>query len=155
MSNPPLSFTHHDTAIVCIDPQVEVLSERGGAWPLVGESVRENRTVENIERLFQAAKVAGYHVFVSPHYYYPTDDGWHYRDPLGEVMHQNHLFARSNVLGIEGLEGSGADWLPQFKPYINDGKTIVVAPHKLYGPETNDLVLQLRKRGMQRIILAG
>src|SRR5262249_2061269 len=45
-----------------------------------------------------------------------------------------------------GLAGSGADWLPRFKPYIDDGKTVVVAPHKVFGPETNDLVLQLRKR---------
>jgi hypothetical protein len=27
------------------------------------------------------------------------------------------------------------------KPYIQDGKTIVVAPHRVWGPETNDLVL--------------
>ena len=31
----------------------------------------------------------------------------------------------------------------------------MVSPHKIYGPEQNDLVLQLRKRGMDRIILAG
>jgi nicotinamidase-related amidase len=42
-----------------------------------------------------------------------------------------------------------------YKPYINDGETIVVSPHKVYGPETNDLVLQLRKRGIDKIILGG
>jgi len=26
---------------------------------------------------------------------------------------------------------SGADWLARFKPYIQDGKTIVVAPHRV------------------------
>ncbi len=31
----------------------------------------------------------------------------------------------------------------------------MVSPHKVYGPEQNDLVLQLRKRGMDRVILAG
>jgi len=41
-----------------------------------------------------------------------------------------------------------ADWLELYKPYIQDGKTIVASPHKVYGPETNDLVLQLRKRGI-------
>jgi hypothetical protein len=34
-------------------------------------------------------------------------------------------------------------------------KTIVVAPHHVWGPETNDLVLQLRKRKISKIILAG
>jgi nicotinamidase-related amidase len=48
-----------------------------------------------------------------------------------------------------------ADWLDRFKPYIEDGKTIVVAPHRVWGPETNDLVLQLRKRKISKIILGG
>jgi nicotinamidase-related amidase len=30
-----------------------------------------------------------------------------------------------------------------------------VSPHKVWGPQTNDLVLQLRKRGISKIILAG
>ena len=38
---------------------------------------------------------------------------------------------------------------------IEDGKTVVASPHKVYGPETNDLVLQLRKRGIDRVILGG
>ena len=53
------------------------------------------------------------------------------------------------------LGDSGADWLERFKPYIEDGKTIVVAPHRVWGPETNDLVLQLRKRRISKIILGG
>jgi len=150
-----LSFDPKDTAIVCIDPQNEVLSERGGAWPLVGASVTENRTVEHIEQLFMAAKANDYPVFVSPHYYYPTDDGWLFRDPLATMMHVNKLFRRTGMLRTDGLEGSGADWVDRLKPWIEDGRTIVVAPHKLYGPETNDLVLQLRKRRIQRVILIG
>jgi nicotinamidase-related amidase len=38
---------------------------------------------------------------------------------------------------------------------IEDGKTIVVSPHKVFGPQTNDLVLQLGKRGIRKIILGG
>jgi len=54
-----------------------------------------------------------------------------------------------------GFTGSGADWLEVYKPYIEDGKTIVASPHKVYGPESNDLILQLRKRGMDKVVLAG
>ena len=32
---------------------------------------------------------------------------------------------------------------------------MVASPHKIYGPENNDLSLQLRKRGIDKIILAG
>ena len=55
----------------------------------------------------------------------------------------------------EGFANSGADWLDRFKAYIEDGKTIVVSPHKVWGPQTNDLVLQLRKRRISKIILGG
>jgi nicotinamidase-related amidase len=65
-----------DTAVVFIDPQNDVLSERGANWGAVGASVTENKTVENMERIFEAAKSRGYGVFISPHYFYPTDSGW-------------------------------------------------------------------------------
>jgi nicotinamidase-related amidase len=45
--------------------------------------------------------------------------------------------------------------LERYKPYIEDGKTVVCSPHKVYGPENNDLILQLRKRGIGKVILAG
>ena len=39
--------------------------------------------------------------------------------------------------------------------FVADGETIIVSPHKVYGPQTNDLALQLRKRGISRVVLAG
>jgi hypothetical protein len=38
-----------DTAVVFIDPQNDVLSEKGSSWGAVGASVTENHTVENME----------------------------------------------------------------------------------------------------------
>jgi nicotinamidase-related amidase len=94
-------------------------------------------------------------VFVSPHYYYPTDHGWQFEGALEKLMHKIGMFDRKGALTLDAFEGSGADWLARYKPYIADGKTIVASPHKVYGPETNDLVLQLRKRGVDQVILAG
>lgn len=37
---------------------------------------------------------------------------------------------------------------------INDNLYFLI-PHKVYGPETNDLVLRLKKRGIDKVILAG
>jgi hypothetical protein len=51
--------------VVFIDPQNDVLSEKGLAWALVGEGVTENNTVENMERIFKAAKQKGFEVFIS------------------------------------------------------------------------------------------
>jgi nicotinamidase-related amidase len=94
-------------------------------------------------------------VFISPHYYYPHDHRWQMEGALEALMHSIGMFDREDALSLEGFEGSGADWLPQYKKYIDDGETVVTSPHKVYGPESNDLVLQLRKNGISKIILAG
>ena len=70
-------------------------------------------------------------------------------------MHNISIFDRKGALTMEGFKGSGPDWLARYKRYINDGATVVTSPHKVYGPETNDLVLQLRKRGIDKVILGG
>ncbi len=144
-----------DTALVITDPQNDFLSPEGATWGMVGDSVTENNTVENIESLFKAAKTFAIPVFISPHYYYPTDHGWKFGGTLEKAMHEIHMFDRKDPLSLEGFEGSGADWLERFKPYLQDGKTIVTSPHKVYGPESNDLVLQLRKRLIDKVILGG
>jgi nicotinamidase-related amidase len=144
-----------DTAVVFIDPQNDVLSETGASWTAVSASVTENRTVEHMEAIFQAANSNGYNVFISPHYFYPTDDGWKVNGPLEAEEFKTRTFSRSGALTLDGFENSGADWLDRFKPYIEDGKTVVASPHKVWGPQTNDLVLQLRKRGIAKVILGG
>ena len=150
-----MELSRIDTAIVFIDPQNDVLSPKGANWGAVGASVTENKTVENMERIFKSAKASGYAVFISPHYFYPTDSGWAFNGPLETDEFHTHSFARRGPLTLEAFENSGADWLDRFKPYIEDGKTIVVSPHKVFGPQTNDLVLQLGKRGIRKIILGG
>jgi nicotinamidase-related amidase len=150
-----MQINRSDTAVVFVDPQNEVLSESGLAWPLVHESLAENRTIENMERIFQAAKAHGFEVFISPHYFYPTDTGWKFNGALESDEAASGFFARRGILNLSGLDGSGADWLERFKPYIEDGRTVVVAPHKVWGPETNDLVLQLRKRRIDKLVLGG
>ncbi len=158
LPDPGLVIDSGRTALVLTDPQNDFLSPEGVTWGVVGESVTENNTVGNIDALFQAAKQHGLPVFISPHYYYPTDYGWAFEGALEKLMHVILMFERAGPLtveGFEGFEGSGADWLEQYKGYINDGKTIVASPHKVYGPESNDLALQLRKRGIDKVILGG
>ena len=149
-----MDINKKDTAVVVTDPQNDFLSEKGVTWQLVGESVKENKTIEHIERIFKAAKNNGFEVFISPHYYYPTDDSWKFGGTLENMMHKINMFHRSGALSLDGFSGSGADWL-ECKPFIEDGKTVVTSPHKVYGPENNDLILQLRKRKINNVILAG
>src|SRR5262249_4739689 len=135
-----------DTALVVIDPQNDVLSEKGLSWALLGDSLKENNTVENLARLFKAAKDQGFGAFISPHYLSPHDRAWQYGGAVEKIMLEDKEFWRPGPLSLNGFSGSGADWLERLKPFIEDGKTVVVSPHKVYSPSCNDLVLQLRKR---------
>lgn len=143
------------TALVVTDPQIDFLSPKGVTWGVVGKSVEKQGTVTNIGRLLKAAKAAGITVAISPHYYYPTDKGWRFEGALEKLMHKIGMFDRKGPYSLDGFDGSGADFMPEYKPYILDGKTIVTSPHKVYGPEANDLVLQLRKKHVDQVILAG
>jgi nicotinamidase-related amidase len=144
-----------DTALVVTDPQIDFLSPDGVTWGVVGESVTEHNTVDNIGRLLGAADSAGMTIAISPHYYYPTDHGWKFGGPLEKLMHAIGMFDRESSLSMDGFEGSGADFMPQYKEIIENGRTIITSPHKVYGPEANDLSLQLRKAGIDKVILAG
>lgn len=150
-----MQLDRRDTALVVIDPQNDVLSETGISWGLVGASVKQNDTIEHLDRLFRAAKGRDFGVFISPHYLYPHDQAWRFGGAVEKSMLAEKEFFRPDPLGRDGFVGSGADWLARYKPHIEDGKTVVVSPHKAWGPQTNDLVFQLRKRGINRIVLAG
>ena len=152
---PGLNPRKGHVAIVVTDPQNDFLSPQGVSWSVVGQNVTDNNTVENIGRLFATAKQKDIPVFVSPHYYFPHDHQWQFEGALELLMHDISMFDRPSALDLDGFEGSGADWLEQYKPFINDGQTVVCSPHKVFGPESNDLVLQLRKRRIDQVILAG
>ncbi|HSR56082.1 MAG TPA: cysteine hydrolase, partial [Alphaproteobacteria bacterium] len=154
---PPSTMTleRGRAALLVVDPQVDFLSPDGVTWGVVGESVTEHNVVENIGRLFRAAKAADMPVVISPHYYYPHDHRWSFEGALEKVMHSLGMFDRPGPLDTTGIEGSGADFMAEYKDYIFDGKTIIASPHKVYGPEQNDTGLQLRKLKVDQVILAG
>jgi len=133
LPDPGLEIEVGRTAVVITDPQNDFLSPEGVTWGVVGKSVTANNTVENIESLIREAKRNDMPVFVSPHYYYPTDHGWEFGGALEQLMHSIGMFDREDALSMSDFEGSGADWLERYKKYIMDGNTIVTSPHKVYG----------------------
>lgn len=143
------------TALLITDPQNDFMSETGAAWGLVGENVTRLGTNVNIERLMSRAKETGVLVVVSPHTYFGHDDHWHDRGPIQSLMNQIGMFRVDGPTSYDGFEGSGSDFFEPLRVMINDGETIITSPHKVYGPESNDLVLQLRQRGVQTVLLGG
>ena len=152
---PGFEIEPSNTAIVITDPQNDFLSPNGVTWGVVGQSITENGTVDNLGALFEVAEETGMPVFISPHYYFEHDHRWQFEGTLETLMHSLGMFDRPHALTLEGFEGSGADWLEEYKPYINNGRTVVASPHRIYGPDSNDLALQLRKAGISRVILGG
>jgi len=155
LPNPGFEIEEGRTALVITDPQRDFLSEDGVVWAVVGASVEANNTVQHLSELLTAAHGGGIPVFVSPHYYYPHDHQWNFGGALEKMMHAVGMFDREGALSTEGFSGSGADWHEPLKPLIERDDVVVTSPHKVYGPESNDLVLQLRKRGIDKVILAG
>jgi len=151
-----MSIDPRHTALVLTDIHNDFLSPEGAAYPLIAESLAANDTANNLEKLLRAAKQHGYPVFVSPHYYYPHDHVWEVPvTPLEDLAHRVGLVNRVNALSLEGFRGSGADFPERYKPYIEDGKTVVTSPHKAYSSSTNDMLLQLRRRKIEKVIVAG
>jgi nicotinamidase-related amidase len=145
-----------NTAAVFTDLHNDFLAHEGKAFGLLKESLAQNNTAENIERLLRAAKSVGMKVFVSPHYYYPHDHRWIAPlSPLEDLAHKIGLVNRKDPLSVDGFEGSGADFPNRYKPYVHDQNTIVTSPHKAYGTSTNDMILQLRRYRIEKIVLAG
>lgn len=152
---PGFTIEPGETALVVTDPQNDFLSPEGVTWGVVGASITANRTVDNIGALFDVADRTGMPIFISPHYYYEHDHRWRFEGTLETLMHAIGMFDRPHALTLEGFEGSGADWLASYKPVIENGRTVIASPHKVYGPDSNDLVLQLRKAGIAKVILGG
>ena len=155
LPNPGFKAERGKTAVVITDPQKDFLSEDGVVWQVVGASVEANKTVEHLKQLLTAAHEFGVPVFISPHYYFPHDKKWDFGGALEKMMHAVGMFDREGALTTKGFDGSGADWHEPLKPLIEREDVVDTSPHKVYGPETNDLTLQLRKRGIDKVILAG
>jgi len=54
-----MDITSQDTTLLVTDPLSDFLREQGVTWEPVGDSVKENGTISNVERLFKLAKQGG------------------------------------------------------------------------------------------------
>jgi nicotinamidase-related amidase len=150
-----MKYSSIDTAVVIIDPQNDVLSPNGRNWASVGASVIENNTVQHLLDILVAAQKSDFKVFVSPHYFYPSDCTWLFNGPLESDEFSSGSFTRAGALTLDGFTGSGADWLDEFKPFFEEAHAVIASPHKVWSPQSNDLILQLRKRAVAKVILCG
>lgn len=143
------------TAVLITDPQNDFLSPEGKLYKLLADNLKELDTIDNIETLMKTAKKTGVALAVDPLVYTTLDGNWANAGALQRQLLDMKALHRKSLADPAGFQGSGADFYGPYKRYIEDGKTIVVAPHKMYGPESNDLVYQLRSRGIDTVVLGG
>ncbi|TYC50965.1 cysteine hydrolase [Weissella muntiaci] len=141
------------TAIVLTDPQVEFLKPTGRVFGLTEDILSKYHTIENMIDLVKAAKKQRYKIFVSPHYFYNHDSNWRFGAKGEMLMLDGGMFHRNDQYEPI-VPGSGSDFIEEFKALIDDD-VIITSPHKIFGPESNDLSLQLRKNGIDTVILGG
>lgn len=143
------------TAVLITDPQNDFLHPEGKLYGLLKGNMDKLDTIANIETLMQTAKEQDIELAVDPLVYTALDSNWTNAGTLQRQLLDMKALHRISLNDSKGFEGSGADYFKPFKKYIEDGKTIQVAPHKMYGPESNDLIYQLRSRGIDTVVLGG
>lgn len=142
------------TAFVVTDPHLDFLSEKGDAYHLFSANAKTDKTVENIGLILKLAAKNNIPLFVAPHQFVKGEKGWEVENRLSEVI-QNSGIKSSNSFSNDQFEGSKADWLPYFKQYIYRNNVTITAPHKSYCSINTDLLVQLRRKGINKIILCG
>lgn len=143
------------TALLITDPQNDFLRKDGKLFGLLEGNLKRLNTIDHIALLMKVSKARGVQLAVDPLVYTQLDKGWTHAGTLQRQLLDMQALHRTRLGEPKGFEDSGADFFKPYKTYIQDGETIVAAPHKVYGPESNDLIYQLRSRGIDTVILGG
>ncbi len=147
--------TSIDTALVLTDPQNDFSAIEASRGNLSGAACRRTARSSTSRGCCRARRWAGRrcscHLTTST----PRITGGSSAAPSSRRCTRSACSTARTPCLSKGSPGSVADWLDQYKPYLGDGETVIASPHKVYGPQNNDLVLQLRKRRIHRVLLAG
>jgi nicotinamidase-related amidase len=134
------------TALVLVDPYNDFFAADGKIYPRVAEVAESVGLHQHINELLAAARAAGTRIVIAPHRRYRAGDveGWLRPAPVHQRLRENQLYA---------MGGKGGDWYPDFAPQAGD---IVATEHwGMSGFAHTDLDQQLRRHGIEHIILAG
>ena len=131
-------------ALLIVDPLNDFLNIKGVAWGAVEKSVKKNNTIENLKTLIDYSNKNKIKIFVSPHCYTNKEDiNWKFGGFIEKFMLKNKMF----------FTDFGCEIISELKEGLKDA--IVCSSHKIYGPQTTDLTLQLRKHCIDEVFVAG
>jgi nicotinamidase-related amidase len=138
-------YAAHQTGILLIDPYNDFLAEAGKLHAPARAIAEANGMLGHMRDIVALARSTGIRVFYVPHHRaQPTDfAGWSNPTPYQLAGHKVQAFAVGTW---------GGEWHAAFVPQPDD---VIVKEHWSSGFAGTDLDLQLRQRGVQKIILVG
>lgn len=134
--------SHKNYALVLVNPVNDYLHEKGVAYNAFSESLFNNRTIQNLTNIIKYCNDRDINIFVSKRSLKESDLDWKFGGYIEDYMLKNRMFM--SEFGSSIYDSLSTDL----------SNAIVCEDFKLYGP-TNDLILQLRKRGIKKVYLAG
>ena len=140
------NYTAQRTGLLFVDPYNDLLSDGGKLWPQAKAVAEAVELLRHLRVLVEVARRAGIVVFYVPHVRWREGnyDGWRHPGPWQTSTDRESIFG-------EGMWGG--DWHPEFVPQPGD---VVIQQHwGQNGFANTDLDLQLKQRGIEKIIVVG
>lgn len=152
----PMELKREGLGLLVVNPQVDFLSPKGVGWNLYGASIKENNTTENILLLLKVAKSLKVPVFVSYIVWNKLDMENIGKSPLANFIRGTKM-TYTDGHGLDGndIANTGADFLPELKPFILDNETVLGRPRKRLGLRDGDLIRHMRIRRVKQVLLCG
>lgn len=134
------------TALLVVDPYNDFMSEGGKLFNAIKETADANGMFENLRKILPKVRRSGIQVFIVPHHrsHAHDFDGW-----------QNINMFQQAAIPRKAFEAGtwGGEFNEEFGPQQGD---VVVQEHWAQSGFANtDLDLQLKQRGIRKIILVG
>ena len=143
---PNLTYDPDLTALLVIDPYNDFISEGGKVWARLKTVAQGNDCVPHMTEALHAAREAGLRVFYALHHRYRAGDyeSWKYIAPVQKAAWTHKTFEYGSW---------GGEIREEFAPRPGD---IVAQEHWCSSGFANtDLDLQLKRHGIQRLIVIG
>jgi ureidoacrylate peracid hydrolase len=134
------------TALLVIDPYNDFISEGGKAWGRIRAVAEANGCVPHMLQVLHAAREAQLRVFFAMHRRYRPGDyeTWKYVAPVQKLAWANKTFECGTW---------GGEMPPGFEP--KPGEIVATEHWCSSGFANTDLDLQLKKHGIQQLIVMG
>jgi nicotinamidase-related amidase len=141
-----LAYDKDITALLVVDPYNDFISEGGKIWPRIKAVAEANHCIPHMQQMLQTARDTKLRVFYAMHHRYRAGDysSWKYVAPVQRAAWRNKSFEFGSW---------GGEFRAEFVPAPGE---IVASEHWCSSGFANtDLDLQLKRHGIQRLIVIG